>query len=371
MYSKEEKISILLWYNQNNSLRQVRDLFSANYPDRPIPSIGTIHNTIIAFNSEGCVVNSHKKRTKTCPVLTEEKELNILCYAEENPISSLRFIAREFGISYTSVHKTLRKYKYKAYKFGNHQQLFESDKIKRTDFCETLFNLINEDGNILQKIVFTDESSFSLNGTVNSQNYRFVLNTYVSILLILLFCYSNRYWSRTNQHVQNLPHTQYNARVNVWVGIIDNVLIGPFFIDGNLNSAKFLELLRTQIVPQVQNLNIENPWFQIDGAPPHSTVEVRRYLNETFENRWIGRFGPIAWPPRSPDLSPNDFFLWGYLKSKVYNSVQIQNVEELKQRIRTACNEINPIYLSNTVQEFYNRLAYCLEREGGHFEHIL
>ena len=30
-----------------------------------------------------------------------------------------------------------------------------------------------------------------------------------------------------------------------------------------------------------------------------------------------GRGGPLEWPARSPDLTPMDFWLWGYLKEKV------------------------------------------------------
>lgn len=372
MYTKEEKIAIVHWHLSNNSLRQVRDLFSVHYPDRPIPSIGSIHNMIRKFNVDGCIVNFHKKRVKTCHVLTEEMQLNILCYAEENPITPLRIIAKEFNISKESVRRTLKKYKYKAYKFANHQRLYPEDKIKRTDFCETMFNLLNENQNILNRIVFTDECSFSLNGTVNSQNYRFVLKTYYSFSLSFLH-YSRRYWSNTNDHVQNITHTQYNEKVNVWAGIIDSHLIGPFFIDGNLNATKFLDLLRTQILPHIQNLNlnVNDVWFQMDGAPPHSTRPITRFLNAIFQDRWIGRFGPITWPPRSPDLSPNDFFLWGYVSSKIYNNVEIETTEELKNRIVTACDQINPNFLRNTVGEFYDRLGFCLEREGGHFEHLL
>ena len=46
-----------------------------------------------------------------------------------------------------------------------------------------------------------------------------------------------------------------------------------------------------------------------NGAPPHWGLVVREFLDQTFPNRWIGRDGPIAWPPRSPDLTPLDFFM--------------------------------------------------------------
>jgi hypothetical protein len=55
-------------------------------------------------------------------------------------------------------------------------------------------------------------------------------------------------------------------------------------------------------------------FFQQDGAPPHWNLIVRASLNQRFPNRWIGRASPISWPTRSPDITPCDFFLWGYGK---------------------------------------------------------
>ncbi|KAJ8933896.1 hypothetical protein NQ318_001689 [Aromia moschata] len=62
-----------------------------------------------------------------------------------------------------------------------------------------------------------------------------------------------------------------------------------------------------------------NLHLQLDGAPIHNAVIVRNWLNENFPNYWIGRSSPlIRWPPRSPDITPLDFFLWGRIKNKVY-----------------------------------------------------
>lgn len=40
--------------------------------------------------------------------------------------------------------KTLKRYESTAYKFSNHQTLYEDDKIGRTEFYESMFNLLNE-----------------------------------------------------------------------------------------------------------------------------------------------------------------------------------------------------------------------------------
>ena len=59
-----------------------------------------------------------------------------------------------------------------------------------------------------------------------------------------------------------------------------------------------------------------------DGAPPHWATRVRDYLDLTLPHRWIGRATDhntaiMYWPPISPDLTPCDFHLWGYIKDKV------------------------------------------------------
>lgn len=106
--------------------------------------------------------------------------------------------------------------------------------------------------------------------------------------------------------------------------------------------------------------------FQQDGAPPHYALRVRQYLDQTFPDRWIGRRGAIESPPRSSDLSPLDFFLWGHLKSKIY-ATQPTSLEDLRQRIVNECLQITPQILQNVRQRFEQNLYYCMESHGGHF----
>ncbi|GFS73321.1 hypothetical protein TNCV_4712011 [Trichonephila clavipes] len=58
-------------------------------------------------------------------------------------------------------------------------------------------------------------------------------------------------------------------------------------------------------------------WFK-DGATCHTARATIDLLKDTFGDRLISRFGPVNWPPRSCDLTPLDYFLWGYVKSLVY-----------------------------------------------------
>ena len=72
--------------------------------------------------------------------------------------------------------------------------------------------------------------------------------------------------------------------------------------------------------------------FQHDGFSAHYETRVRAWLDGKLEDRWMGRGGPIPWPAQSPDLSPLNFWLWGYLKNKVYANV-VTTLDKLKQAI--------------------------------------
>lgn len=75
------------------------------------------------------------------------------------------------------------------------------------------------------------------------------------------------------------------------------------------------------------------------------------------------------WPPRSPDLTPLDFYFWGYIKQKVY-AEEPTTAENMKERIREACTNINADVLENVRNDFRRRLNICIQVNGGLFEHL-
>ena len=64
------------------------------------------------------------------------------------------------------------------------------------------------------------------------------------------------------------------------------------------------------------------------------------------------------WPPYSPDLNPLDFYLWGYLKSKVYSNPYPDTVEQLKKNIIRECKKINLDTIKSAIRNFSARMQY-------------
>ena len=65
-------------------------------------------------------------------------------------------------------------------------------------------------------------------------------------------------------------------------------------------------------------------WFMQDGAPAHRGLNVRHILHEVFGNRVLGLGFRQEWPPRSPDLTPCDCFLWDRIKNQIYSSPPVR-----------------------------------------------
>jgi len=146
-------------------------------------------------------------------------------------------------------------------------------------------------------------------------------------------------------------------------------VIGPYFFEdeagraGTVNSARYTEMLRTFLQSELQRLGIETqtPWFQQDGATAHTVKTAMRVLNEMFPACMISQRGNIEWPARSPHLNACDFFLWGYIKSKVYERKPRTKVD-LKQNIRDEVAAISPTMLQQVMQNFRKRLQECVDK---------
>jgi len=163
-----------------------------------------------------------------------------------------------------------------------------------------------------------------------------------------------------------------SPKLNVWCALSKNQIVGPFFFeDDTVDGENYLLMLQNFFLPEVRKLHkVRSIIFQQDGAPPHFARDVRQYLDHQFPQRWIGRGGPIRWAPRSPDLTPLDFFLWGYLKNIIYKT-PIKDLNELKMKINNEIKSISKETLCNVFGNISKRMELCIEVDGDHFENLL
>lgn len=210
----------------------------------------------------------------------------------------------------------------KPYEIHKVQALLPPDMDSRIQFCARL--LAHQNPRAFSKnVLWTDESTFTRNGMWNRHN--------------------SHIWAESNPRSFQETGHQVRCSVNVWGGIHQGKILGPEFLHSRMNGESYLGLLTgpiANILAEVPLAQLRGMWFQHDGAPPHIARSARKELSREFPNRWIGRFGPRGWSPRSPDLTPLDFFLWGYVKGRVFDC-ECDTAEEMRARISTVFRELN------------------------------
>ena len=226
-----------------------------------------------------------------------EEQENILDMVQRSPTTSTRRLSAPTGVSRRRVWRTLHEDGLYLFHPQPVQNLPPRDRAVRLEFCHCL----HTNRQLLPLILFTDEATFTRNAINNTRN-------------------SHR-WSHEIPQCTIETNFQSRFSINVWCGRIDDMMIGPVILDDRMTGQNYIDFLQNELPKQLEDGPLATRiamYFQHYGAPPHYTRHVMQHLNDPSPNRWIGRGSTINWPPRSPDLTPLDFCLWGLMKSEVY-----------------------------------------------------
>ena len=128
------------------------------------------------------------------------------------------------------------------------------------------------------------------------------------------------------------------------------------------------------LLPQL-NTNYDDYILQLDGAPPPFSQEctsASQSCSSTALDRTCCKRDNhlLPWPPHSPDLTPCDFFLWGFIKDSVYVPPLPTSLNKLRDRIRHALQTITADMLHQVWDESDYRVDACRVTQGGHIERL-
>ncbi|GFV55463.1 transposable element Tc3 transposase [Trichonephila clavipes] len=119
-------------------------------------------------------------------------------------------------------------------------------------------------------------------------------------------------------------------------------------------------------IPELNNHDVQELWFQQDGATCHTARVTIDLLKDTFVDRLISRFGPVNWPPRSCDLTPLDYFLWDYVKSLVYMRISHKRLILWKTTFAVLLQ-----MLEKVIENWTSRLDYIRASRGSPMPEII
>ncbi|GFS96298.1 putative DD41D transposase [Trichonephila clavipes] len=164
--------------------------------------------------------------------------------------------------------------------------IHQNDHQARRRFVSWAQNEIAVVPDFHKRILFNDEAHFWLNGYVNKQNCRI--------------------WSEANPQV-SVETPLHPEKLTVWCALWAGGIIGPYFFKNDegrnvtVNGDRYRAMITNFFIPELNNHDVQELWFQQDGATCYTVRATFHLLKDTFGDRLISRFGPENWPPRSCD----------------------------------------------------------------------
>ncbi|GFV56238.1 putative DD41D transposase [Trichonephila clavipes] len=160
--------------------------------------------------------------------------------------------------------------------------IHQNDHQARRRFVEWAQNEIAVVPDFHNRILLSDEAHFWLNGYVNKQN-----------------CHI---WSEANPQVY-VETPLHPEKLTVWCALWAGGIIGPYFFKNDeghnvtVNGDRYRAMITNFFISELNNHDVQELWFQQDGATCHTVRATNDLLKDTFGDRLIKRFGPVNWPP--------------------------------------------------------------------------
>ena len=258
-------------------------------------------------------------------------------FLQDYPHESLRSMADFFNVSHETVRQILvNKLNFKKF---SHRWIPHSlsiyNKQQRVEKSQQLLQII-ENSNNWPNIYTTDES---------------------------WFYYSNYYdksWKLTKNEVPQNVSTKISSK-KVMVVIIWN--IDGFHLGNSVQkgetynsdyASKILKMFDNKLGMPIYGL--EGKMLHWDNARPHKSSQTQKVISK------VG-LKELPHPPYSPDIAPSDFFLFGYLKSRL-KGFCFDTEELLMNKILLELGQIEKQLLVKVFQTWVERLKTVISTGG-------
>ena len=192
------------------------------------------------------------------------------------------------------------------------------------------------DGRNWNSVVFSDEKYFTLKGA-DLQHY----------------------WSHEGDKPLKFNRLYRSSGVMVWAMLMPNGLLSYRILEGKQNSSKYINVLTMSAIPIMKLNYCSIPTFQHDNAPIHASKQTQKALKNCD-------LRVLDWPAYSPDLNIIEN-VWAMLGREIYKNGSIQNLGELRERIKDAIinfNETKQNAVSNLYRSIPERLVAMICRRG-------
>lgn len=319
--SEEERIRILTLHGEGYSRRKIQEVVPR--------SLGAIQRCITQQR-----LGIATKRPGRNPCVSDRDRRRVIREVSNKRISSAKVKARlELACSARTIRNIIKASGIIRWKkLSKKPLLSHAHRQRRMDFAAAHLTWRTR----WKKIIFSDEKKFNLDGPDGNAFY---------------------YHDERKQEILRNRRQGGGKSVMIWAAIGWYGKSQIAFLDGNQNSAKYVQTLNQFLLPAAGQIGGPNWVLMQDNAPIHTSRVTRAWLAERGVR-------VLAWPARSPDLNPIEN-AWAAMSALVYeDGRQFDSVEALKDAISAAWVRISGEYRHNLFNSLPRRMQRVLDEQG-------
>lgn len=344
MATPVEKAKCVLWLESTQSVSTVQRRYRAQYGKSP-PTRPCIYAWYKKFSETGCLC-PNKSPTLGRPGVSEETAEKVRNAFAASPDMSTRRASRELGVPPATIHKIMRSSSHREPRLRRYRYLVSTpepdDQDRRLHFVS---EIPSQSDSWLDNVIFSGEMNFYLSGEVSRKD----------------LCIFGS--DKSQDLTEDDADTQ---KVKLFCAISKNKVYGPYFL--SLESDYFYQrLLEESLLPQLDRDDVaDTMMLQVDIPLSQFNDTLRHLLDTRLPEHCIGPVSDSlpAWPSRSPELSPLDFFLWGFVHDYVYDAGPPASIAELRHRIARALSSVPSTLLAQAWDRLYAQVEACRQSQG-------
>lgn len=208
-YHPNDYIEFLVLYMRHQNARIAAEVFRQNHPGGRQPDERVIRDAVRRYENHGNPIPQRRRPNAGRPrgENYDDDHHRVIEFITANPRASTRDAANFLNIPQSNVSRHIRRDHLHPYHYTRVQSLKPRHYEPRLRFCRWILEMHREDENFVDRILFTDESSFGKTGSWN--------------------CHNNHFYARENPHlaIENRSDQDRFQPLNIWIGIVGDKLV--------------------------------------------------------------------------------------------------------------------------------------------------
>lgn len=267
---------------------------------------------------------------------------------ERNARQSVHKMALQLGISERSMGRIVKEdLGLRAYHITIEPKLTDAHKQARITFAYWVRRSLTKAS--IQKILFTDEKYFTVDGIFNRHNDRVYAAT------------------RAEADERGGVHqkSKYPAQIMVWLGacyagVTKPIVFEPF---ETLTQDKYIDNVLPLALSEGKRLIGDTFIYQQDNARPHAARNSQMWCKQHFPDFIDSK----RWPPNSPDLNILDYYVWNAV-GQLMRWDKVQNYQSLQQEIKRAIRLVPATEVASSIDSWSRRILQVLKTKGAYIK---